>query len=477
MKVRLNQVICVGSVIGLMSCAPTGLIEAEREALGQSAFRGQADSSLLDDDQDKVKNAVPDNCVNTPNPTQDDTDRDGFGDVCDPDRTQPNSPGLPAGRGEPAIAGLEERIGSEQGEQIEGRVYATIVRVCRMFNVGAQAKDAKNLKAALTDQELQFNFIGGLLLGAAATTSSASPLKVYAVTPVSLYKRYQRMEFALGSKFQEFQLLAGGAGKLDQQGTRVRFWDDTNDNNAIDSGESLYGPAHWLQLDKRNAGVLVASAAEPGFFSVGIPVSSGSTSAGQGSVTEGIGSEGLCDEVIGSPLVLNLDHRGFSQFSAAEVEFDLNGDGSKDLVGWTTGKDDAFLALDRNGDGVINSGVELFGNHSPLANGVAAENGFEALAEFDRDRNGRIDERDPLFARLELWRDRNGDGLSQSDELSPLAAAGISWIGVEYMSAEEVDQNGNATRQRATYGYREKESGEEKLDIVIDVWFSMKYGV
>jgi len=126
---------------------------------------------------------------------------------------------------------------------------------------------------------------------------------------------------------------------------------------------------------------------------------------------------------------------------------------------------------------VINSGAELFGNHTPLRSGAPADNGFEALQEFDRDHNGRIDERDPIFVALRLWRDGNGDGLSQRDELSSLSALGIRWIGVEYMSAEEVDQNGNETRQRASYAYRDQKSGEEKLDILIDVWFNMKFGV
>ena len=84
MLYRLTRVLGLGSVLMLVGCAPNGRIEAEREALGQSAFRGQADFSLSDDDQDRVLNVVPDNCVNTPNPSQDDADRDGFGDACDP---------------------------------------------------------------------------------------------------------------------------------------------------------------------------------------------------------------------------------------------------------------------------------------------------------------------------------------------------------------------------------------------------------
>lgn len=74
-----------------------------------------------------------------------------------------------------------------------------------------------------------------------------------------------------------------------------------------------------------------------------------------------------------------------------------------------------WIALDRDGDGAITSGLELFGDAG------GAKNGFEALAALDDNRDGVIDRADPAFAKLLLWADANGDRASSPAELSPLA--------------------------------------------------------
>ena len=82
---------------------------------------------------------------------------------------------------------------------------------------------------------------------------------------------------------------------------------------------------------------------------------------------------------------------------------------------WPTAKT-PWLALDRNGDGVITGGDELFGD------GVAgARNGYDALAQLDANGDGVIDANDPAFASLVLWADRDGDRRGEADELTPLA--------------------------------------------------------
>jgi len=83
-----------------------------------------------------------------------------------------------------------------------------------------------------------------------------------------------------------------------------------------------------------------------------------------------------------------------------------------------------WLALDRDGDGAITSGLELFGD-------AVAEHGFAALAELDANGDGMIDARDPMFAALLLWTDRNGDRASAPGELAP-AAATIASISLAY---------------------------------------------
>ncbi len=141
---------------------------------------------------------------------------------------------------------------------------------------------------------------------------------------------------------------------------------------------------------------------------------------------------------------------------------------TEDLAGWIAGRDEAFLAidLDLDGDEIIRSGAELFGNVTRTWVGTAA-NGFEALAAYDLDGDGMITENDPVFESLRLWSDDNRDGRSQSDEVTRLGDAGISAIGVVYLSADEVDANGNETRQRGVY-FRGQEPG-----LVIDAWFHM----
>ena len=127
--------------------------------------------------------------------------------------------------------------------------------------------------------------------------------------------------------------------------------------------------------------------------------------------------------VVADPLVVDLDGDGFELTTIEQgVNFDMRADGSPQAVAWTA-TDDGFLALDRNGNGKIDNGAELFGNTER-----DFEDGFEDLAQLDANRDGVINSFDPRFAELVIWQDLDFDGLSTQDELTTVSSLGIDRI-------------------------------------------------
>lgn len=169
-----------------------------------------------------------------------------------------------------------------------------------------------------------------------------------------------------------------------------------------------------------------------------------------------------------SPITISLNYRRPRISSLEEgVLFDVRASGSLDLVAWPTDERQGFLALDRDGNDLIDSGAELFGNHTPLATGGKAENGYEALREFDVNGDEWIEAHDPIFRRLRLWIDRNRDGISQSSELLTLPQVGILGLSLRYETSRHMDTWGNEFRYRASVISRPLQGARESWDIFL----------
>ncbi len=177
-----------------------------------------------------------------------------------------------------------------------------------------------------------------------------------------------------------------------------------------------------------------------------------------------------------SPIIVDTVGEGFRLTSASDgVIFDIRGDGRPIQLAWTAwGSHNAFLALDRNHNGIIDSGKELFGNYTAQPK-CANENGFLALEQFDKPENGGngdgvIDKRDAIYSQLRLWIDVNHDGISEPGELHTLEEMGVYSLALNYTESKQTDRWGNAFRYKAKVNPEGEPYGDQVDRWTYDVW-------
>jgi hypothetical protein len=170
-----------------------------------------------------------------------------------------------------------------------------------------------------------------------------------------------------------------------------------------------------------------------------------------------------------SPLILDLDGDGVQTLAkSAGTHFDHNADGFAENTGWV-GAHDGLLARDLDGNGKIDTGSELFGDHTRLKSGALAANGFEALKELDGNGDGVLDTNDAAWSTLKVWQDADSDGVTDAGELIALDAAGVKSIRLAYTdngASFGPDAQNNVHRQSGRY--TASDGSSRSID---DVWF------
>jgi Ca2+-binding RTX toxin-like protein/chemotaxis regulatin CheY-phosphate phosphatase CheZ len=179
----------------------------------------------------------------------------------------------------------------------------------------------------------------------------------------------------------------------------------------------------------------------------------------------------LCQQGYSDPLVLDLNGNGIETVGIDPnnpILFDHAGTGVKHATGWVAASD-GFLVLDRNNNGTIDDGSELFSENVPLNAGGKAANGFAALAQEDTNNDGVINNLDANFSRLRVWQDTNQDGISQLDELKSLTDLNIVSINVSSVANDQLLPNGNRIADLGNFTYADGSQGVMGTGVMADV--------
>ena len=176
-----------------------------------------------------------------------------------------------------------------------------------------------------------------------------------------------------------------------------------------------------------------------------------------------------------SPIIVDVGRDGIELGAAGVgVYFDMDNNGRPNHLQWVRlGGDEGFLALDRNGNGVVDNGSELFGVGTPLLlEGRNAPNGFVGLAQYDSpalggNDDGYITSADAIWSALRLWLDRNADGISTADEMFKPERFGILSFDTIPRFNKRYDDAGNVL----PYWAWATTQGRPRRALMVDVFF------
>lgn len=168
-----------------------------------------------------------------------------------------------------------------------------------------------------------------------------------------------------------------------------------------------------------------------------------------------------------TPLVLSFDGRE-PTFDAGTQAFELSDGSNACLARQWPGAQTPWLAIDLDGSGAIENGGELFGSATPTADGHRPKDGFEALAQFDDDGDGRITKHDEVWTALLLWSDHDRDRVSSGWELLPVEHSGLTAIELGHTVERRCDDGGNCGIERSHFAFMGHDQAS-RTGAVIDV--------
>ena len=159
-------------------------------------------------------------------------------------------------------------------------------------------------------------------------------------------------------------------------------------------------------------------------------------------VTAKIDSLSVQNYIFTDPLIINMDSN-VGSVSDQKFFFDLDSDGTEEEVSFAGGGS-GFLALDKNGDGKINDGSELFG--------TASGDGFKDLTQYDEDGNGWIDENDSIFSKLKVWiKDEDGNDQLLDLKKADVGAIYLGSADTEFSLKNDQNQTNGVIRRTGVY--------------------------